>query len=99
MRDIDLVFKMLGIFTGAQHKQALKDVMTSGTLLDKYGFLLFSPRILEPECASFSDIVLDIYQSFDMKTLNQEQTLAILTYLFSDNGIMSPIPNVKQLAA
>jgi hypothetical protein len=34
-----------------------------------------------------------------MKTLTQEQTLAVLTYLFSVNGIMSQTPNVKQLAA
>jgi hypothetical protein len=33
--------------------------------------------------------VLDIYHSFDLKTMSQEQTLSILTYLFSVNGILS----------
>jgi hypothetical protein len=48
VRDIDLAFQLIGIFTGAQHKKVLQSMMMNAAfIIEKYGFLLFSPRILE----------------------------------------------------
>lgn len=96
VRDLDLVFKLLGILAGTQHKRGTKEIMDISSLLSKYGFLLFSERIQNPDCSCFSDIVLSIYFSVDLKSLTKEQTIAVLTYLFSSNGILSPIASVKQ---
>ena len=84
IRDVDVVFTLIGVFTSRRVDPAF--------IIQKYGFILFSDRIKEPDCLIFADIVLEIYTQLQVNTLSNEQAVVVLNYLFSVNGIMAPHP-------
>ena len=64
-------------------------------IVNKYGFVIFNERLLQSDCQSYADLILDIYQRLNLQELQQQQIVCVLNYLMSDNGIMAPKSIIK----
>lgn len=61
-RTLNQVLKIIQILMSSRHR-SVHDIV------NKYGFVVFNERLLQSDCQSYSDLILDIYQKLNLQEL------------------------------